>query len=108
MGSDFKKGSTDESYIPVNVVPAKETNSLRDKVKDALKGYLEKELSFELEGLDLNEEACEIADAIFDTLGISEADQDIEGAKVIIDKPLCVMCPKCEHGFMKDESLEGK
>lgn len=92
----------------INVVPAKETNSLRDKVKDTLKGYLEKELSFELNGLDLSEIACEIADETFSTLGISEADQDKIGAKVIIDKPFCVMCPKCEHGFMTDESLEGK
>jgi hypothetical protein len=26
--------------------------------------------------------------------------------RVNIDKPFCVMCPKCEHGFMTDESLE--
>jgi len=87
----------------INVVPAKETNSLRDKVKDAVK----KELKHFGENID-DGLACDMADAIFDTLGISEDDQDIEGAKVVVDKPFCVMCPKCEHGFMTDESLEGK
>ncbi len=88
----------------IKVVPAKETNSLRDKVKDAVADSLAGKYTT---GPEHYEQAGEVLDAIFDALGISEADQDIEGAKVVIDRPFCVMCPKCEHGFMTDESIEG-
>lgn len=49
-----------------------EGNSLRDDVKDALKEYIEKELSF----CDSTDTACNIADIIFEVLNISDKEQD--------------------------------
>ncbi len=77
---------------PINTVPEKETNSLRDKVKDAMQEYLG---NYEGGDFIVNESLMfegvpELADAIFDALGIEPADQDKIGAKVCVNPKILI------------------
>ena len=65
----------------INIVPAKDTETLRLNVRDAIQEYIEKNLTF----CDAVDTTCDITDIVFDTLGISEAEQDKIGAKIVVN-----------------------
>jgi hypothetical protein len=54
---------------------AKITESKRDRVKDILCNWLVETYGF-ADRQDVYEDVCDVADLIFDTLGISPASQD--------------------------------
>ena len=56
--------------------------SLRMIVRDAIQEYLEKANNITVN--DPVDVTCDIADVVFDALGIFEKQQDIEGAKVAV------------------------
>jgi hypothetical protein len=60
---------------------AKIMETLRLTVRDAIQQYVETHLKDCDDPVDT---ACDIADVVFESLGISEKEQDIEGAKVKI------------------------
>jgi len=60
--------------------------TLRLKVRDALQEMLYKQYPMlnHLSGDDIVELTCDISDKVFEALGISEEQQDIEGGKIKI------------------------
>ena len=69
----------------INVVPEKETNSLRDKVKGVIFEHLGDYVGDTQICDDFMEQVPEITDAVFGALGILSADQDKIGAKVVVN-----------------------
>jgi len=58
--------------------------TLRLKVRDAVQEYLQRPENITI--TDVVDASCDIADIIFEVLGILEEDQDIEGAQVKVIK----------------------
>ena len=56
--------------------------SLRLIVRDAIQEYLEESNNITVH--DPVDVSCDIADVVFEALGITEKEQDIEGAKVTV------------------------
>jgi len=57
--------------------------TLRLKVRDAIQEYLQRPENITI--TDVVDATCDIADIVFDALGISEEEQDIEGAKAVVN-----------------------
>ena len=81
---------TEEEQEKINVVPAKETNSLRDKMKDTIQGFLSAYQGEGIKDFAPDTIAHNLTDYVFDCLEITADQQDIEGAKVVIDPKVVV------------------
>ena len=57
--------------------------TLRLKVRDAIQSYLEHPGKVTVD--DVVDVTCDLADVVFEALGISEDEQDIEGAEVVVN-----------------------
>ncbi len=57
--------------------------TLRLKVRDAIQSYFERQEKGTVD--DVADVTCDLADLVFEALGISEAEQDIEGAEVVVN-----------------------
>jgi len=57
--------------------------TLRLKVRDAIQSYFERPEKVTVD--DVADVTCDLADLVFEALGISEAEQDIEGAEVVVN-----------------------
>lgn len=57
--------------------------TLRLKVRDAIQSYFERPEKVTVD--DVADVTCDLADLVFEALGISEAEQDIEGAEVAVN-----------------------
>lgn len=97
--AEFELGFDDEA---IRALDAEIEERKEDKEEEGktLRSKVENVLS-DIEG----DQGWQIADAIFDALKITPVEQGIEGGEVSF-YPFPVVCPKCEHGFMSDESLE--
>ena len=92
----------------INVIPEKETNSLRDKVKDVISEHLGNYVGDTQICDDFMEQVPEIADAVFGALGISSADQDKVGAKVVVNPKVRIRidCGMADTFEAKDVDVE--
>lgn len=65
-------------------------NSLRDNVKDAIRESLETSCYAVVNQDKINEDSCEIADAVFSAMGINETDQNKEEVAIVINPSVIV------------------
>lgn len=87
LGNEWQTAESINWDFDIRVVPAKDTETLRSKVKDAIREFLEVGSYTISEPDKIVEDSANLADDIFDALGISPEEQDIEGGVVTVSTP---------------------